>query len=694
MRIQYGAIRPQYDINDTDLITFSLGTGNLSSGNIYFYISAKNNVGYNYLSTSKLIEYGTNSSIVITLKEDLWFPAESITEIIISASLDNNSQNAYRIASISNPIASNFPYTITLNTDEQLLINEVLSTSIELPISPLNGMGRGIQDLGNFYVYYSHRNDDVNNTTILSSTIGRWIQIGTLSTYIDNIQVLPGCNASILEVVSDDLLEPIITYEFDGSKSQTVRYWIVADSNETINAGNRLGLNVYVNGLVKNQLFKNKLKVIFRGYADTLTGELDTTDYTGNFDMLFINSIIPYTYTKQPSLALQKDLTANKAFIIDIYLETNYIELQDYVRYGSTISIEPFFYPQSGEYNSIGQLIGDCIFNEGNYRRIYPSNGLTVIAQEGSGMVDNFQFPLQSKSYLTVRHNQTNQLISINGNGSVFLIDADDTIEDTEALRAIISTQSGNTILSDWSNILTITEGDQLNLQINLPTDTNGKSIVRTTYPDKIKDTLIDFNILFINIIIKHNDNYYLIERAISTNTIQNINISNLENATQLNDLNDLTVNSEDDFGLFKLPTLNLTNTTGGTLESGIYQIAVSYKYDGSTISKISHNESDGCIVEFPVTLGELVQRFYFWGLTLTSSQMRNLTNYNHGLELKMELGSELKDMVFNKYNTEPDDNVTIIKPNNILNNSPGRFIRKGINFTILDYIQYIIALS
>lgn len=680
MRIQYGAIRPQYDINNTDLITFSLGNGNLSLGNIYFYVSAKNNVGYNYLSASKLIEYGPNSAITITLKEDLWRSAESITEIIISASLDNNAQNAYRIASISYPSISNFPYTITLNEDEQLLINEVVNSTLELPTMPINGMGRGVQDLGNFYVYYSH--------------LTEWIQIGTLSTYIDNITTLPGCNASILEVVSDDLLEPIITYEFDGSKSKSVRYWIVADSNETINAGNRLGLNIFVNELVKNQLFKNKLKIIFRGYADTLTGELDTTDYTGDFDMLFINSIIPYTYTKQPSLALQKDLAPNQAFVIDVYLETNYIELQDYLPYGSTISIVPFFYPQSGEYNSVGQLIGDCIFNEGNYRRIYPSNGLTVIAQEGSGMVDNFQFPLQSKSYLTVRHNQANQLISINGNGSVFLIEQDGTIEDTEALRAIISTESGNTPLSNWSNLVTITEGDQLNLQINLPTDTNGKSIVRTDYPDKIKDILIDFNILFINIIIKKDNLYYLIERAISTNTIQNINISNLEGATQLTNLSDLVINTEDDFGLFNLPSLNLTNTTGGNLESGIYQICVSYKYDGSTISKISHKESDGCIVEFPVTLGQLIQRFYYWGATLTPSQMRNLTTYTHGLELKMEMGTELKDMVFNKYNTEPDDNVTSIKPNNILNTSPGRFIRKGINFTILDYIQYIIALS
>lgn len=708
-RPQYAGARKQYDVTDTALftaVTSSASPGFGSSGTIYLGLQAQTRVGFN-LTNLIAVNYTSGQKITVTIKAPCRNDGEDIHKFILVGASTNDTSQIYRLAEYKGyetdqVTPTTLPVTIELSTDEHLAINDSVANPAALPSGSdlLNGMGRAVVSTGKFYTYNATSTATVDGDDVLSASVGRWLSIGTLSTAITSLEALPGCNTSLdILDAENDLLVPPPAYDMDGGRSTAIRYWVCNANTgvtEAIPTGTRIGLDIYLNSELKSRLFHGKLKIIFRGYVDLLTGELDTSD------MFFVDEIITYVYGKSQGLVLQKPLEADKAYVFDIYLECSAYEFKSLVKQGSAIAIYPYFFTQAGEYSPIGILFGDAILlsQEVNGRRIVPGTSRTVIALRGAGVVDNLQFaPVEKQTVSNLLANTASQKITIDGNGNCFLLLPATATPDTQALRALVGTTTGTSNPSAWSSTRVLATSDKgISVTLNHPCDSQGFGTIRVNYPDVIagNDEAI-FNPSTVTIYLRRQSNstIYVYTTACLQQPNQTYSITSLSGDTLMS----VPTNSDVYFSLYSPGIVTTTQLGTGSLPADTYDVAFAYSYDGNQVTKITHSETDGCITEIPATVANFFQVSSYWDIPLTKTEIRALlsSSLRHGYHRKLKVGTSLIDVEYNIYDANLDDDSNYFKPNDLDTSSPGRWVTQQTGLTgpeIVDLIlPFILAL-
>ena len=654
----------------------STGSGSLtSSGTLYFYLQARNVVGYNLASSAAEIVYEAGDSIILTLPSDCERSGESIERYSISVNTVDSPSTAKVLLDIDRS-AITLPATITLSREAHIEIEGVTST---LPTGSdlVNGMLRQLNSTGLVYRYNASSALPADGVQVINAAVGNWESVydGFDSVVFNTSEDDNGANLNILDIIDP---QRVISqyYALDGSEGPSRTYWIKNNTSETISQGTRVGFTVSINNQPASEEFESLLKVIFEGYVDTSTGILDIFEEDGLTPMEDLGVEKEYQFGRT-DLILQKPLEPGIAYRVKIFPQFNSYELIAVPTTGTTISVVGFFFDEAGSYNDASALIGNAILSSNpNFRRIYPSEGLSVFADEGSGTVAGFFFnDIGSNVIPGIADNTGNQVIAINNNGSVYLRSSP-TLESNEDLRALVSTEPGESEVSPFSSSITADSSPDLTFTVTYPT------VISPDYDDVIKGSNKGtFNAEQITIYVRKNSSETRVFSGFSaTNT-------SLDEFTISWDDGVVSIAPTIPFGLFKpstAPTLVSATTTG----TDTYEVAYSFVYLGNSVTGISHKQSDGCIVE---------QAFSFFEMASLIQQLEENIGYwkepvSSYVALKEKLSTSLLEGQSNRIagieessyeiwtwdssSEATADDVSVILPDDLDSSDPGRWIK------------------
>lgn len=674
MKLQFAGIREKYNTNNSEYLNIFKQTstsGFTSNGTIYLAVQGENRVGYNLPTTKVKIDYLIGEEIVIEFKSSIITKAEDVYYFIISATTSNNN-NLFQIARY---IPTVLPSSLVLNKNLQIAINEAVALPSDLPTNNLvNGMIRIVSSLSNYYEYKYNSNATIDNINTLYGTNGRWIKRSNPFPYITDTENVLGCNINfdVLDFNTDILNKPS-AYIMDNTDGETVKYWYINNTPYSIPEGSQIGINVYLNNDNKSIAFKDKLKVVFHGYVNTITGELDTSNSTGLFQMQYIDEPISYIPGRMSNLLLQKELPPGEGVVISIYPKFNAAEINNSITPNSKLHCEFFTYLLNGDITTIGTLTGDIIYQQGELRRIVPGGEKSIIGLPGSGVVDNVQFPLVSETIVTdLEENTANQQIIINGDGTLYLQPSNYSIKTTEALRAKVSTLAGeSTYINKTLNINSTNKSILIN--IDHPVTVTDKGIIRANYPDVIAgNNKGEFNPPYVIVYISNGSTIYKYETLCLVSNTQTIEITTFSGLTTVSSI---PAQNDTKFSLYKIDDITLSAGSFGSIPIANYTIYVGYRYTGHEVTSITHAVSEGCISEWGGKLSDLSEVTKYWSTPVTSSTIRSLEQ-GETWNGQIRYVSDKKWLYrFDLSSTGTDDGITVFKPDYISINDGGRWL-------------------
>lgn len=578
------------------LTVATFNTGSLTgSGTLYFFLQGRNRAGVNLSSASVSASYVAGDEIELTIPATARAAGEDIHYWIISASATNNASTAVQVAIYrgydeDQTTPRPLPATIALSTPAHIALSATVANVGALPTGAnlLNGMLRGVTNIAKILRYDAESTDTVDNVTVFSAAVGRWIQYGSFSTYITNTQDAGGCDQPIGSVSSAGYIQPVVTKDGDGNiASSPVRYWLIANRSEGLTAipiGKRFSFSFFQNGVSKSQLLSEQIKLTLNGYARLSDGTLDTTDIDTTERI--------YYYGKTGAYLVEKALPTGYAADWSVTLDIRSSELE-YPLTNGELSAALGFYSQSGSPNPIGKLVGDVIYNTGNRRLIVPSVGLAAIALDGSGTVKNFEFNQSSSLVTGLIANTANQVLSINGDGVVNAEGVSPTLDPTEVVRAIVGTVSGVSLVGASSGYGAVTAGDTITLTVTHPIDALDNVTIRASYPDAEIAGLsgvAEFNPVLMRIYGQRQGDSQIREFTgfvpVPGET-QAIAISNWTDGTIVGALPSPAAN----FGLYVSDSPSPVTAAGASdFTTDNYQWWAAYEYTGNQVTTIDHS--------------------------------------------------------------------------------------------------------
>lgn len=670
-------------------ITTTANDGNLTAKQYYFSIQARNRVGRNLPLYSSQITVNTNDSISFTINSSALQNGEGWISYIISVNNTNDSFTYSQIAEIpilnlDNNTLNTLPLTLKLINDEQLAQNKIITNASLLPTTlAVHGMLRGLQSTGLIYRYdLFDSNTTIDNINVLLGYNNkRWKIVGTFLTYLDDVTDTDGCSQDLREITNfSNVVVP--KYNSNGSDSPGIQFWIT-DPN-VIEANTLVQLDVKLGSVNKSNLFSKKLKLIFKGYVNLLTG-IKRTTFSNNSSVSFSTIDIDYDYDYQnPVLKLEDDLQVNEAYILEVRLNFSAFELNSLISNGSFISILPYFTTSSSTYNSVGTVLGNLILKDSDQRRLVPNTSLTLTALKGSGLIKNYSFPqLPEQLVSNVLPSTDNQKVVINKEGICYIAT---NIPSDAVLRAVVSSIAGENTSTQWSSYSSVAANKALTVTLTYPCTSDGLGTIRGDYPDVIAgNTKGYFNPYQVNIYIQRQSDLVIkkFTYTVVPGTSQVFEITDFDGTVVTNN----NTNSDNSFGLFNISNQSFTKLNTGTFSADSYRISVSFVYNGNQITKISHNPavlssiSSDYATEIDITFSELFDRTKYWAqavtdiATLKNIVSTNITNYQSRYVINNNSVYR-----YNPISTLTDDGIYILKPNDVLSSNPGRWISNNTN--------------
>jgi len=663
--------------------------GQLSAKPLYFSLQTENRVGRNLLLISSLINISNFGKITLTINSQAKLPAEEIFNYIIGASTSSNPNTFSQIAKIPISSSTAFPIVLEITKDTFLRTGYITSDDItNIPSSDLlHGMLIGYTATGLIYEYDNFDSTSViDNQLVLSTTSNKRFKArGSFSTYISSVYDIDG---SRLDLRGSNEITPILnSYNPDGSDSSSINLWLDNPSGIVV-AGTRITLIVKINELIKTNLFDKKIRYIFNGIVNLNTCELRTTK--GDGVTPFEKLGIPLTFNSNtPNFNIEEDLEIGEALSFSIYLNFLGAEINDFLPEKAVISIYPSFVSNIGSYVAGSEVIGDCIFPDEGRRRVLPSttvSGLKVLS--GSGLIKNYTFPLLPKTtILGLIPNTDNQKVFISNLGNCFVAPTD--VPNNSAIRAFVSTKSGQTSSSSWSSYISITQNSNFTLTLTLPTS------IRGNYPDVIATTTSTFSIGKYIVYVQRQSNLEIrkFEITYNSNTPNNLYSVVLPDWSTGTIITSIPTNIDNTFNLYSLPYFVVDDGLGSGFSIGNYRFCVSYSYDGNQVTSISHDVARGCIVELDMPLSQALNNMKYLGEPLFREQLLALdTTYIPDGQRRYLKGTnnDYLDLVFNKYMTGVANNINIFRPSNIAATSPGIWKDKESGLDLDQVTQYV----
>ena len=549
-------------------------TGNLSGGTYSVWLYCRNRAGITLFSDRAEITITTGQGIDIYLTDTIKQTGSDYQYIGIV--LGTNSDPAQGSVVATYPFDQPLPANYVLYEPEHIVLAGTVANSGELPTNVLHGMRRYIADEGVIKEY------NIFET--------RWdiVYPQTFNPYVSDTQTPGGADIDLQEIPNaQDLIIP--DYEGTGDPSDPVLFWIVNDGTVDISAGTRIRLSATSssNGDLTAEDFAGLLEIEFLGYVDTTTAVLETEDMT-------VGGYIPYEGLNVNKLVLPKPLPPNYGCVIGVRADFENYALANAMLQGEVIQVYPYFAPYYSIYNPAGSFLGDHIEATGDRRRVIPNGpGLNLLALSGTGTVKDFRFEnIGEQEVFPLQANTADQKVVITNNGTCYVAD---TVPDTAALRALVSTVDG---VGEATAIQAISLNDTKLLEITLTNPT----AIRSGYPDAIAGITTPLNAQKIRVYANFSSWEYW-DVSITGDVTEVITIGDTP-GTAIASVEVPAVN----FGLFTPQvTFNTTSGSSSFLSGGnyTYSVQVAYLYE-NTITAISHSITDGCINEELIPYGSL----------------------------------------------------------------------------------------
>lgn len=602
LRSEFASGRSQTPF-DSSSVAITSGSATTASYMLYLSLQGENQLGLNLPATPiGPFKVAPGQQLVITIPTTAFLAGESWQNFVLSASTSGDPMTFVQLAKL--PGDRQLPSSITLNNDDAFALSRVVASPSALPTGPVNGQLRGVASLNYVYEYVGNSALAVDGTTVLAAPVGRWLRVGaTFSTYVDDITAGGGCAQDIRDINESQVRVP--GYACDRSLGTATRFWLHNDSGASVPSGKRVGLVVQFNGETKTQAFHGLLRLVFRGYANTATGELRSYRSDGSA-MAGVDEEVRFQANKS-NLILQDDLQPGEAYVLDVTPSFDVADLGGAIVNAAVIKVFPFLYTQAGSYSEAGAVVGDVIYAEGDRRLVVPDLGLTALALSGSGMVDSFSFiGVATTPVFGLAVDTANQAIAIDHDGDVAVRSL--PLPTTEALRALVSTVNGVGNPCDWSSNAVVSAGSSLSITCNYPCDAFGIGTIRSDYPDAKMRSVSKgkFNPKSVVVYVKRLSDGEIRRFSGSTvipGTSQIFTISSWGEGTVITAI---PTNADSAFGLFAPTSCAIASASGSTdFVAGNYQAAFAFEYENA-ITSISHAEEEGCILTASAPLAEV----------------------------------------------------------------------------------------
>lgn len=602
----------------------------ISSGNLTIafsgklYLQKRTRQGFTLFSSFASFSANSGQRVEVTIPSLTRKAADDIRSFVLSYSSTGNYIDAAVIATYLaiDPITkenTDLPFTFYLDRDEHLQVGKTAINLSALPTgnNRIHGMRRFL-DSENKIVEW----DAINDTWSIASP-------QSFSTFVEVSTAENGCDRDIGLIEERSILIPE-AYAI-GEASTPVKYWLVNDSGSQIPKGTPIATiiscpNYNFGQTVLNPEDENRraagdisrtiseingATIKLLGYANTITGELDTTGENNIGIMSGFNQANPYK-TEPNSVVLPKDLLDKWAYVYEISFNFSLTALK--LSAGAQLTVTSDFYPFAGQYSVLAKSLGNLIAPTEGRRRIVPKKGLSAIALSGSGSINGYSFyKAPSSTVVGLTGNNGNQLIAISGSGACLNLSA---IPENMALRAIISTANGVGQATSWSSLIALNGSQKISVLVDYPTN------IRDNYPDIIAGSSEgEFNASSVRFYVKNESTQETLywQSAISPDT--------LSEAFEFGSINDsasgFLPTASSDFGLYEISsfTSSVGSAATGVLLAGSYRIAIALVYN-NTVTSISHSPQLGCIGELKNTLDSLERYGRSWADILRNSDL------------------------------------------------------------------------
>lgn len=502
------------------------------------------------------------------------------------------------------------PDTIQLTHDAHFQLGGVVGNANNLQAipSPRDGMVRWVTPLANYFYYdpTSTATPDGTNVLDAGSSPGNWLPWIFPSDFrianISDVTGERGCSRDVRQLEDTDILFLPPRYKMDGSRSNPVTYWLsngYEESGSDIESGTRVSVEVFQGGQSKSTLFSQRLVAEIFGYVRLSTAALDIEDLTVDTEVTY--------FVNRPLYTLEKNLPPGWAVALSVAARFREEELGGWID-GSSISMTPRILAQAGDYVPGWRLTGNAIYNDGNRRRIYPMRAAKVKVGSGSGVIQRLEFELRSAFdlYLPVT-NLSNLKITVNGNGDVFYRGVD-TLGATEALRAIVGMATGRSNPGTWSNYVFVADNQSLVVECAYP------SAVRSDYPDVIAGSSVgELNPTNVVLYVQRVSDSQIREfpnQVVLPGSSQSFTITDFAAGTVIDSL----PTTDGNFGFFAAgAAVSSVNTSGGAMAFDNYRACYAFRYNGNTVSSITHSEGLGCVYEAEMSLADIFAIAKYW---------------------------------------------------------------------------------
>lgn len=588
MSIYFSSGRSQFP-EDVWCFTVIPNTGTLTAGDYYFTVQGRNRIGVNLPLVSNLISVPDNSSLVITLKDNIHKSGENWFDIVLSISTTTNAVDFKQFLCVNlkdtdDGYWSPFPLDIILNKDSDLQteieycnINDIDDTDFQ--------NGKIIKLTSTTFLYEFYKSLFIDEEDIdasqFNTTLGSFKQIFSSNRYIANIQDYGGCNLNIRSDLAALDYYRYLEYTIDGTNSPVLRFTISNTTYNALPAGALIYIESYLNNGDANSYLQNSIFVTYIGFVNLTTGVLRTTDYYGN-TITALNEIQSYD-TQASNLYLPDDLNPNEGFVLDISINLNAISLSNVFTNDSQLLIYPDIYNSFVRYSPFYEIFTEgIIVNKPDYFSIQPLLDGNVLVKKGEIIFKGYSVLRNVEEEIIVANNEE-QYLNLTNRGSLESYLLSETIPFNSINIARIKCIAGKSKISNKISIF-LSSANSLNFKLNLDVE-NNLILVRNNYENKnLRNTRINFPTIDLEIYVKKPDTTIIkISKVINTLAEQEITLSTLPSTT----IDEANINLDTDFGLINSPLLTVAESTGGLIPSGTYEIYCSFLYRGLEITDI-----------------------------------------------------------------------------------------------------------
>ena len=667
MLSQYGSFRQQLANADWSISILS-GGDLVSNDTIEFFVQSHNRVGLNKLSTGKQVTTGSGSKIRLTINSSAIASGEDTFKFVISArrGLETPKQIAEIYVRESNQYTfKQLPISIDFTKPNHVSTN--LVQPLSLANDRIHGQIRIVEGV-------SRRYDSLATTGEVQSSPGYWV-IDSRSGIV-NIDNTKGQYGADQRTATANLVIPSRLSTEGDIKTEPIVFWW--SNNLDSNLGNfspsgmGLNLKIYLNGALTNSqnipygnLFSNLITIRFLGYVNVATGVINTS-------LQDVNVEKQWTPTAS-GMTLPANLDPGYAAAYAISVEFSGDLLATMISTGGTVGIELTREPTPGVYEPSTGVLGNSVL-EGLY--ILPEQMLPGVAT-----LAKYRVTYRTPSFFVgLEPDTANQKVVITNSPSGLARVRQGDLANGQYLRAIVGTTPGTQAISQFSSVYTVTSNNSIALTINYPVNSDtGKATVRGNYPDIIAgNNQATFNVPEL-IIYLHNTSqniyYKLPSTLVTPGQSQQIIISNLTNATQINS-GDFP-SSNNSFGLFGYldPTVTVSSVLGN-LPFTLFRVAIAYHYpeDNLAITSVSHATSQGCLPQVRGAIADSLENNLYWLTPAATAAIARQISIDKLIDGAVLLVVETETLYrYDSYSSATDDGELIIKPNAATGS--GRFI-------------------